>query len=122
MIFNFQKFLNRFRYAFEGLKLAASEQVFRIFLLMGSFVIFLMFLFEVSLWEKIILVLTTTLVATLELINSKIEMVLDIIQPDHNPKVKIIKDMSAAAVLLASLGAAIIGILIFWPYFRALLF
>lgn len=101
----------------EGLKSALSEQTFRIFSLVALMVIVLMFLFKVSLYEKLILILITTFVMTLELINSRIERILDIFQPNHDPRVKIIKDISAGAVLLACLGASIIGILIFWPYF-----
>jgi diacylglycerol kinase len=116
MIFNLKKFLRSFRYAFEGLKSAFSEQTFRIFCLVAVVVIFLMFWFEIPLFEKVILILTITLVMTLELINSRIERVLDFLQPNYDPRVKIIKDISAGAVFLASLGALIIGILIFWPY------
>lgn len=116
------KFIKRFSYAFNGLKSAISEQVFGIFCAIGLVVTMLMFIFKIPLYEKIVLILTVTFIMTLELINSRIERILDIFQPNHDPKVKIIKDISAAAVLLACLGAAIIGILIFWPYFRALFF
>ncbi len=122
MASKFQKFIKRFDYAFDGLKSAISEQVFGVFCVIALIVIALMFIFKVPLYEKIILILTITFVMTLELINSRIERILDIFQPDQDPKVKIIKDISAAAVLLACLGAGIIGILIFWPYFRTLFF
>lgn len=116
------KFIKRFKFAFDGLRSAIAEQVFAIFCVIALAVIVLMFIFKLPLFEKIILILTVTFVMTLELINSRIERILDILQPHHDPKVKVIKDISAAAVLLASLGAAIIGFLIFWPYFRPLLF
>lgn len=114
--------MKKFGFAFDGLRSAVSEQVFGIFCLIALLVIVLMFIFKVSLYEKIILILTITFIMTLELINSRIERILDIFQPNHDPKVKIIKDISAAAVLLAGLGAAIIGLLIFWPYLRTLFF
>ncbi len=107
----------RFGFAFRGLKSAVGEQTFRIFCSIALLVLALMFIFRIPLYEKIILILTITLVITLELINSRIERILDIFQPNYDPKVKIIKDISAGAVLLASIGAAIIGILIFRPYF-----
>lgn len=66
--------------------------------------------------EKSILLLTMMVVLSLELINSQVEKFLDILHPDHHPRVKIIKDFSAGAVLLSSLGSIIIGLLIFWPY------
>lgn len=122
MFLNVKKFIKRFGFAFNGLKSALTEQVFRIFSIIALIVLALMFSFKVPLYEKVILVLTITLVMTLELINSRIEKILDAFQPEQDPRVKIIKDISAAAVLLACLGAAIIGVLIFWPYFRPLFF
>lgn len=118
----FKKFIKRFNYAFDGLKSAVTEQVFGVFCIIAFIVIVLMIVFEVPLYEKIVLILTVTLLMTLELINSRIEKILDIFQPNQDPAVKIIKDISAAAVLIASFGALIIGILIFWPYFRELFF
>lgn len=122
MIFSFKKFIKSVRVALGGLKAAASEQTFRAFCFIALLVLILMFLFDVSPYEKLILILITTFVMALELINSRIERVLDILQPDHDPRVKIIKDISAGAVLLSCLGAAAIGILIFFPYFQELLF
>jgi len=117
MIFlNFKKLLKSFKYAFEGLKAAFREQIFRILCFIALLVIILMIYLRVSFYEKIVLILVIVLVLTLELINSQIEKVLDILEPNYNHKIKVIKDMSAAAVLLASLGALIIGILIFWPH------
>ncbi|MCX6722618.1 MAG: diacylglycerol kinase [Candidatus Staskawiczbacteria bacterium] len=59
---------------------------------------------------------TILVVLSLELINSQIEKFLDIIQPEHHPRVKIIKDFSAGAVLISVIGSIIIGFLIFWPH------
>ena len=120
MFFNLKKLIKNFGFAFVGLKEAASEQTFRIFIMAAVLVVVLMFVFDVSHYEKLILVLIITIVVTLELINSRIERILDIFQPDYDKRVRIIKDISAGAVLLACLGAAIIGFLIFWPYFKNL--
>ena len=62
------------------------------------------------------LILTILVVLSLELINSQIEKFLDLIQPEHHPRVKIIKDFSAGAVLLSAIGSVVIGLLIFWPH------
>jgi diacylglycerol kinase len=55
-------------------------------------------------------------VLVLEIINSIFERIVDVYKPRLNPYVRDIKDMMAAAVLIASLGAAIIGLMIFIPY------
>ena len=41
----------------------------------------------------------------------------DFLHPAHHEEVRVIKDLMAAIVLIASFGAAIIGLMIFWPYF-----
>ncbi|MDF2461699.1 MAG: hypothetical protein K0S68_1102 [Candidatus Saccharibacteria bacterium] len=50
-----------------------------------------------------------------EIINTAIERILDLVEPRENGKVKIIKDMSAGAVLVASVGAIMMGVAIFVP-------
>lgn len=116
-IINLKKLGNSFKFAFQGIKSAFSEQVFRICCFTAFLVIILMIVLGLTLFEKAILILVMTIVLSFELINSQIEKFLDIIQPNHNNKVKIIKDISAGAVLISAAGALIIGVLIFLPYF-----
>jgi len=112
-----QKFLYRLKIAVLGLKAAFKEERnFRIQFIIGIAVIFFMIIFGLTSIEKSILILMILVVLGLELINSQIEKFLDLIQPDHHPRVKIIKDFSAGAVLLSALGSIIVGILIFLPY------
>lgn len=119
---NFHKFFTSLKIAISGLRIAfKEEQSFRIQILIGIIVIFFMIAFNLNPLEISILVLAILLVLGLELINSQIERFLDLIQPDHHPKVKIIKDISAAAVLVAALGTIIVGILILFPYLLDLL-
>ena len=98
-----------------------EERNFRIQLLIGSIVILFMMVLSLNYIEKSILLLTILMVLSLELINSQIEKFLDIIQSDHHPMVKRIKDFSAGAVLLSVLGSIVIGILIFLPYIISLI-
>jgi diacylglycerol kinase len=113
---NFLKLLKSLRAAFSGLRSALSENTFRIFILCAVLIIILMTLIDLTFSDRIIIVLVITLILSLELINSQVERILDIIQPSYNLQVKTIKDISAGAVLIASLGALIIGLLIFFPY------
>lgn len=119
-IINFSKLLKSFKNAFQGLKSALNEQVFRIFCLASILVIILMIVLGLSLLEKIILILIVIFLLTLELLNSQIEKFFDITHPDYHPKIRKIKDIFAGTVLLASFGALIIGLLIFLPYFLKL--
>jgi diacylglycerol kinase (ATP) len=62
------------------------------------------------------IVLCITLVWTAEIMNTAIELVCDALHPDHHPVIGHAKDAAAGAVLMAAIGAAIIGALVFWPY------
>jgi diacylglycerol kinase len=55
-------------------------------------------------------------VLVLELMNSIFERMVDILKPRIHHYVEDIKDIMAGTVLVASLGSALIGLLIFWPY------
>ena len=122
MTFSFKKLIKSFGYAIEGLKIALQEQTFRIFCFIAIFVVVLMFLLEVSFYEKLILIFTITFLLAIELVNSRIEKIVDIFQPNYDQGAKTIKDVTAGAVFLASLGALIIGILIFLPRLLKILF
>ncbi len=116
-MFKNQNFLQRLKIAFFGIIFAFKEEVnFRIQFLVGVIVVFFMIILGLNNIEKSILILTILAVLSLELINSQIEKFLDLIEPNHHPRVKIIKDFSAGAVLISALGSIIIGILIFSPH------
>jgi undecaprenol kinase/diacylglycerol kinase (ATP) len=65
--------------------------------------------------EWISLVLIVTIVLILELINTAIETVVDMISLKFHPLAKIAKDVTAGAVLVASIGAIVVGVMIFLP-------
>ena len=114
-IIDFEKLKNSFKFAFQGLKSAFSGQSFRIMFFCAALTVALMIVLRTSLPENIILILLITLVLSFELNNSLVEKILDVLRPDHDPKIKIIKDLSAAVITLFCAGALIIGILIFLP-------
>lgn len=64
-------------------------------------------------WALIVLAMALVWIA--EFVNSAIEAVVDVASPDHHPLAKVAKDVSAAAVVLAVLAAAIIGFLVLGP-------
>ena len=112
-----KKLVNSFKNAFSGLRVAIlQEQTFKIQAFIAIFVLLLSFYFKVSKIDFLILFLVMILVLSLELINSQIERILDYLNQEFDEKIKIIKDLSAAAVLLAALSSLVIGFLIFIPY------
>ncbi len=62
------------------------------------------------------LVLAIAIVLAAELVNTAFEHLCDVVQPELHASVKAAKDVAAGAVLVASIGAAVIGVLVFWPY------
>ena len=114
-----KKRISAFGYAFNGLWYSfKSEAHLKIQLLAALVVIVLGFYFSVTSSEWAILLICCGSVISLELVNSAIEKLCDLITTEQNPKIKYIKDVMAGAVLVASMTAAVIGILIFYPYFK----
>jgi diacylglycerol kinase len=118
---NLRKFFHSFKNAFRGLKyVLRNEQNFQIELLIGIFVVLLMFIFEIRSVEKVALFLVIFFVLVIELFNTILERVVDILKPRVHPYAQLIKDVMATAVLFAALGAIIVGITIFYPYIKEL--
>ncbi len=110
-----------FGHAWQGIVRAAKEgQNFRLMLFAGAVVIFLMYALDVHRLEKAILLLAIALVLVLELMNSIFERVVDLLKPRMHLQVKEIKDVMAGGVLVASAGAALVGIIVLGPYVTAL--
>lgn len=117
-MFSIKRLVKSFHYASRGILIAWKyEQSFRIQLVAAIVVVALIFYLAVPLWQAIALLLMIMLVLTLELINSVLERFVDVFKPRIHPMVEEIKDLMAGAVLIASLGALIVGLLIFVPYF-----
>jgi len=113
---NFKKLGVSFKSAFKGLGVAIKEeQTFQVQIMVGLIVLILMFILPLESIERVILILLITLVLGMELINSQIERILDFSHLGFHPKIKRIKDLSAAAVLVVSLGAILGGLLILAP-------
>jgi undecaprenol kinase len=115
---NLKRLFKSFRYAWRGLKyVLRNEQNFQLEILGGVFVIILMYLFPTRSLEKIALFIVIFAVLVIELINTIFERVVDMLKPRMHPYAQLVKDIMAAAVLLSSIGAVIVGVVIFWPYF-----
>ena len=65
--------------------------------------------------EWLIILGCSMLVLSLELMNTAIEKICDLITKDIHPVIKVVKDISAAAVLIAAIGSLFTGVIIFLP-------
>lgn len=105
-----------FGYAINGLQEAVKKEPnFRVHVVVAILVLTAAALFKFSGVEWLILLLTIGLVIILELVNTAIEGVVDLVSPDIKDAAKIAKDASAAAVLVASLAAVVVGLVLFIP-------
>ncbi|MDD4994940.1 MAG: diacylglycerol kinase [Patescibacteria group bacterium] len=117
----FKKLTKSFIFAGQGIsQVFQEEQSFRIQLAAALVALVLMMIFPLGLIERLIIIMLCIAVLVLEIINSIFERIVDIYKPRLNPYVRDIKDMMAAAVLIASVGALVIGIMIFFPHIRGL--
>jgi len=114
-------FRRSFQDAYRGLVYTFRYELsFRIQSVLAILALLLAFYFPLRLSERVVIILLVALVLVLELINSVVERVVDLFKPRIDNAAKIIKDIMAAAVLLAAVLAAIIGWIIFYPHFRLL--
>lgn len=108
--------IQSFKYAIGGIRLFfKSEHNARIHLVATAAVIIPAILIPVSGTEAIALTLAIGFVWMAELFNTAIEKIMDFISAESNPQIKFIKDISAAAVLIAAGMAFITGCLVFIP-------
>jgi diacylglycerol kinase (ATP) len=75
------------------------------------------FYVRITTTDWMLLVLAAGFVLMAEAFNTAIEIDIDLTSPEYHPYARDTKDVAAGAVLIASITAAIIGILIFVPYF-----
>lgn len=113
--------LKSFAYAFAGIaSLLRAEHNARIHLAATVAVIAAGLWFGVGAGDWTALVIAITLVWMAEAVNTAFEALCDVASPEFHPQVKQAKDVAAAAVLIAAVGAAAVGLIVFLPHFRAL--
>jgi diacylglycerol kinase (ATP) len=112
-----KKRIAAFGYACEGIIAAFKKELhLKIHLLATVLVVCAGFYFDVTQTEWMILILCCISVISLELINSAIETLTDAQFKAQHPKAKYIKDVAAGAVLVAAIGSAVIGGVVFFKY------
>lgn len=114
--FTIKSRIQSFTYAINGLKiLFREEHNARIHIVASIIVVVLAFLFNISLFEWLSLLILIALVISTEIINSAIENLCDYVSPKWHEIIKKVKDLSAAAVLVTAGIAVICGCIIFIP-------
>jgi len=102
------------KFAFRGLiYLFLFHRNMRIIFLLGVLALILGFYFQLRGIELMILCLTVTLVFIAEVVNTTVELILDVFCKEYHPQIKIIKDISAAVVVIAVLNSLAVGYILF---------
>jgi diacylglycerol kinase (ATP) len=108
--------LRNFKYAFRGLKeVIKSEKNAKIHVAMAVLALIACLIFRISLIEFLFVFLSIVLVMFAEIINTAIEKTLDLISQENNHVVQLVKDMSAAAVLITAIGSIVVAGVVFLP-------
>lgn len=116
--FGFKRFLKSFKYSLDGLKYAyKNEQSMLVHLIVTIIAITLGILFKISNFEWIITIFLLSVTASLELLNTAIEAVCDMVTLEYNKLAKVVKDTASASVFFTSMLGAVSGLIIYVPKF-----
>ncbi len=111
-----RKRADSFRFACQGLAdLLRSQPNARIHLAIAVAVTGAGIFFRISRMEWVAVVICIVLVFALEAVNTALEYLTDLVSPDFHPMAGKVKDVAAAAVLVAAAGSLVVGIIIFLP-------
>ncbi len=111
--------IKSFSHAIAGLKeWIKTEQNFKIHLIAALLVVISGWLVSLNAQEWLFIAIAIGLVFIAEIINSALETLCDLYSTEFNPKIKRIKDLGAAATLLAAILALTIGIVVFYHKFN----
>jgi diacylglycerol kinase len=108
--------LESFRFAFAGLWYALrTQRNTRIHLSVAAAVVAMGLWLGLSATQWAMLTLTIGFVLVSEMLNTVAETLVDLVSPGYHPLAKVVKDVTAAAVLLGALVSVIVGLLILGP-------
>ena len=114
-----RKFVRSIKHALRGLAYVLRyEKNFQNQVAIAILVVIGMFYFNLTRGERVILFLVIMEVLVMELLNTVVERVVDILKPRVHPYARLIKDLMASTVLLSAILAITIGWIIFLPHLR----
>lgn len=110
------KIIKSFAFALNGFKICfTSETNFKIHIVAAVVVVLLGFALSISAIEWLVVTGCIAFVLTMEMINTAIEKLCDVVQIDFHSGIKKVKDIAAGAVMLSAVCSLIIGVVIFLP-------
>jgi len=110
-----KKLVDSFSFALDGIREAfKSERNLKIHVIIGLIVLLSAFFLGLSRIEFIVLLFAISLVLVMELFNTVVEKIIDLVSPNYHPRARIIKNIAAGAVFISAVNAVIIGFFIFY--------
>ncbi len=103
-------------YALNGIKISLREKHIKVHVVIMFLVIIAGCYFKITVTEWLFCLLLFGLVISLEIINTAIEKLTDLVSPNYNINAGKVKDLAAGAVLFATLIAVVGGVIIFTKY------
>jgi diacylglycerol kinase len=108
--------LESFRFAFSGLWYALrTQRNTRVHLAIAAVVVVLGLCLNLSYVQWAVLTLTIGFVLVSEMLNTVAETLVDLVSPGYHPLAKVVKDVTAGAVLLTAIISVVVGLLILGP-------
>lgn len=118
-----RRYIDSFYYAFKGVRTVFQEERnMRIHVIAGVSVLIVALLLPMSPSDWLWVLLSSFLVIVMEIWNTVIENLVDLVTPEYNSIAKKVKDMAAAAVLISTGFAVITGMIILLPKLIKLFF
>jgi diacylglycerol kinase len=110
-----------FGHAFRGLFYTwETQRHLRVHLALAALAVLLGLVLRIGATEWALLALTIALVLSLELLNTVVEAVVDLVTSDYHPLARVAKDVAAGAVLVSAIGGVAVGAFLFIPRLWAL--
>lgn len=108
-------FLKGFWYALRGVAgCICAERNMRVHIVISLYVLYFCQYYRFSITRYALLIAVIAFVMALELMNTAVERACDAITTEKHPLIKLAKDAAAGSVLVGAIGAAVIGVLMFW--------
>jgi diacylglycerol kinase len=108
--------LESFRFAFSGLWYALrTQRNTRVHLAIAAVVVVLGLCLNLSYVQWAVLTLTIGFVLVSEMLNTVAETLVDLVSPGYHPLAKVVKDVTAGAVLLTAIISVVVGLLVLGP-------
>lgn len=113
---NLKKVLRSFSYALQGIfHVLKQERNMKIHFVLSALVIFMGYIFSLTAIEWLFIIVAIAGVISLELVNTAVERVVDLVTKEYHPLAKQAKDIAAGAVFVYAIISVIIALIIFLP-------